>query len=102
MKIEEVENKLKVLSHIVDDDFVKAIDEARRYLSELSKSGTSAEYDVVRIKKTAEGKEIRLFDGILIIIESNGNLVFKCGSVEKAKEVVSRIGHWFFEEDEIL
>ena len=35
MTVEEVENKLKVLSHIVDDDFAKAIDEARKYLAEL-------------------------------------------------------------------
>lgn len=37
MTIEEVENKLKILSHLVDDEFVKAIDEARRYLDELNK-----------------------------------------------------------------
>ena len=35
MTINEVENKLKVLSHIVDDDFVKAVEWARRYLALL-------------------------------------------------------------------
>ena len=34
MTISEVENKLKELSYIVDDEFVKAVEEARKYLDE--------------------------------------------------------------------
>lgn len=32
MTIEDVDNKLKILSHLVDDEFVKVIEEARKYL----------------------------------------------------------------------